>query len=162
MRTAACLQVMEEHQTWRHKPGATLILLLACVAAGSCASARLENADLTGSAGLACGFDDGAATLIHLQSNDVPATWWVFSVEGKSPDHLDGEYAISDSARDGAATLRVCDNALHCTNAVEGSVVVTGHHPRGFDGRLDYRLPGQAFERRTFSASIEKTHVTCP
>ena len=46
--------LMDEHQTWRHKPGATLILLLACVAAGSCASARLENADLTGSAGLAC------------------------------------------------------------------------------------------------------------
>ena len=162
MRTAACLQVMDEHQTRRHKPAATLILLLACVAAGSCASARLENADLTGSAGLACGFDDGAATLGQLQSNEVPATWWVFRVEGKSPDRLDGEYAISDSARERAATLRVCDNALHCTNAVEGSVVVTGHHPGGFDGRVDYRLPGQAFERRTFSATIEKTHVTCP
>ena len=153
---------MDGHQGWCRKPGLILLLALACVAVSGCRTARLDGVDLTGSAVLACGFDDGPATLVHLQANGIPATW-IFNVQGQPPERLGGAYPIDSSGRQGTANLRVCQNAIDCTTAVVGTVVVTGQHHRWIDGKLDYRLPGQESERRTFSASIEKTdRGVCP
>jgi len=148
-------------QTRRHHRQ-SFLLLVTCALAASCASTPSADADLTGTAEFACGLTDGPATLAHLQVKDVPATWWVFSVEGVSPEALDGPYPINDSARSGSAGLRVCDDALNCTRAVEGSIVVTGQRHGRVEGSLEYRLPDQALDRRTFSASIEKTNAVCP
>ena len=140
----------------------TFLLFPTCVAMAGCASTAPGSADLIGTAGFSCGLSDGPATLAHLQVENAPATWWIFNVEGAAPEELDGTYPINNGARSGSARLRVCDNALKCTWAVEGTIVVTGQRHGRFEGSLQYRLPDQALERRTFSASIERANVVCP
>jgi hypothetical protein len=138
-----------------------LLVILACVALNGCAFTRSDNADLTGTAAFACGFDDGPATLVHLQAKGAPATW-ILNVQGLSPDRLDGTYPIDNSGRHGTANVRVCESAVDCTKAVDGTVVVTGTHRDWIDGTLAYRLPGQDTERHSFTAKVEATTATCP
>ena len=137
-----------------------LSFALFCIALSGCASTSGANADLTGSAGFACGLDDGPATLAHLQAK-AASMIWVVNVQGRSPDQLNGAYPINDQRQ--TASLRVCDDALDCKVALEGSIVVIGVHPRRVDGVLSYRLPDGASERLTFSAAIEKPRdAICP
>lgn len=139
-----------------------LCLALACVAMGGCTSVRPDGTALTGSAGFACDIDDGPATLAHLQANGAGVTW-IFNVHGQSPDGLDGEYPINASGRRGSASLRICNDAMDCTAAVEGTVVVTRQHRRRLEGWLAYRLPSQASQRRAFVADIDMAdRATCP